>query len=283
MAHAARSMAAYAKLLGHQGDIARWQQLAARYTEKTRQLFYQSWFYDVDARSGKPIVIPGHREVTQMVPIMCGAATPEQIRAITPAMLEYTPRQDYWLEWASLVQPYAESMWKAGQRQPLATVLYELVDRAYRSMDRRALDPEKKLGWPGVSCEYWGQQGAAGGEGYGWGATLPAHIIRSLMGFREMAWSEGEQFELGPNIPDNLSGEGKSFQIRNLHFRGGRFDLQYRQAAEGDFEASLTMAEKAAGIRVVDEAGSEVLVKSAGNTAVFRAKNHAVYRVRQTA
>jgi len=282
MAHAARSMQAYAQLLGHAGDIARWQQLAARYTEKTRQLFYQSWFYDVDARSGKPIVIPGHREVTQMVPIMCGAATAEQIRAMTPAMLEYTPRQDYWLEWASLVQPYAESMWKAGQRQPLATVLHELVDRAYRSLDRRAIEPEKKLGWPGVSCEYWGQQGAAGGEGYGWGATLPAHIIRSLMGFREIAWSEGEQFDLGPNIPDNLTGQGKSFQIRNLHFRGRRFDLKYRQVADGEFEASLTMAEKAAGIRVADEAGKEVSVNLAGNTAAFPAKNHALYRVRLT-
>jgi hypothetical protein len=283
MMHAARSMEAYAKLLGHQGEIARWQELAARYTDKTRQLFYQSWFYDVDARSGKPIVIPGHREITQMVPIMCGAATPEQIRAMTPALLEYTPQQDYWLEWASLVQPYAESMWKAGQRQPLAKVLYELVDRAYRSMDRRELDPEKKLGWPGVSCEYWGQKGAAGGEGYGWGATLPAHIIRSLFGFREIEWNAGEQFELGPNIPDNLSGEGKSFLLRNLHFRGRLFDLRYTQVAEGEFQTSLTMAEKAGGIRVVGETGHEVSVNSTGSTAAFRAKNHALYRVRLSA
>ena len=280
MSHAARTMAAYAKLLGRQGDIPRWQALSSRYADKTRQLFYQAWFYDVDSRSGNPIVIPGHKEVTQVAPIMCGVATAEQIRAMSPAMLEYSPQQDYWLEWASLVLPYAESMWRAGQRQPLANVLFEIVDRAYRSMDRRELEPEKKLGWPGVSCEYWGQKGAAGGEGYGWGATLPAHIIRSLFGFRELEWSEGEQFDLGPNIPENLAGEGKSFLLRNLHFRGRRFDLQYHQAAQGEFQASLTMSEKAGGIRVTDEAGHEAPVQLAGNTLAFRAKNHALYRIR---
>jgi hypothetical protein len=280
MSHAARTMRAYAKLLGHQDDIPRWQALSSRYADKTRQLFYQAWFYDVDSRSGNPIVIPGHKEVTQVAPIMCGVATAEQIRAMSPAMLEYSPQQDYWLEWASLVLPYAESMWRAGQRQPLANVLFEIVDRAYRSMDRRELEPEKKLGWPGVSCEYWGQKGAAGGEGYGWGATLPAHIIRSLFGFRELEWSEGEQFDLGPNIPENLAGEGKSFLLRNLHFRGRRFDLQYHQAAKGEFEASLTMSEKAGGIRVTDEAGHEAPVQLAGNTLAFRAKNHALYRIR---
>jgi hypothetical protein len=279
MAHAARTMGAYAKLLGRPGEIPRWQALSSRYADKTRELFYEDWFYDVDSRSGKRIVIPGHREVTQMAPIMCGVATPEQIQAMTPAMLEYAPQQDYWLEWPSLVLPYAESMWRAGQRQPLAQVLFEIVDRAYRSMDRRELDPDKRLGWPGVSCEYWGQKGAAGGEGYGWGATLPAHIIRNLFGFRELEWSEGEHFELGPNIPENLAGEGKSFLLRNAHFRRRRFDLRYNQAAKEEFDTSLTVAEKAQGIRVTDEAGRELPVQWAGNAATFRLKNHALYRL----
>jgi hypothetical protein len=279
MAHAARTMREYANLLGHTKDVPRWQALASRYADKTHKLFYQGWFYDADSRSGKPIVIPGHREVTQMAPIMCGVATPDQIQAMTSAMLEYSPQQEYWLEWASLVLPYAESMWRAGQRQPLANVLFEIVDRAYRSMDRRELEPEKKLGWPGVSCEYWSQKGAAGAEGYGWGATLPAHIIRSLFGFRELDWTEGDQFDLGPNIPEGLAGEGKSFLLRNLHFRGRRFDLRYNQGARGEFHASLTMAEKTGEVRMTDEAGREVPVQWAGKTATFRVKNHALYRV----
>ena len=283
MSHAASSMGAYAKLLGRQGDVARWQDLASRYADKTRQLFYQNWFYDVDSRTGKPIVISGHREITQMAPIMCEVATPEQIHAMIPAMLEYTPQQDYWLEWASLVQPYAESLWIAQQCLQLANTLYEVVDRAYRSMDRRELEPEKKLGWPGVSCEYWGQNGAAGGEGYGWGATLPVHIIRSIFGYREVRGDQSGHFALTPNIPDALTGAGKKFLLHNLHFRGKRFDLQYSQVAEGEFQASLTMAEKAGGVRVTDEAGHEVSVQSTGNAAAFRAKNHATYRVRLTA
>ncbi len=279
MSHAARTMAVYANLLGRPGDIPRWEELSSRYADKTRQLFYQAWFYDVDSRSGKPIVIPGHKEVTQVAPIMCGVATSGQMRAMTPAMLEYSPHQEYWLEWASLVLPYAESMWRAGQREPLSTVLFEIVDRAYRSMDRRELEPEKKLGWPGVSCEYWGQKGAAGGEGYGWGATLPAHIIRSLFGFREIAWSEGDQFDLGPNIPDDLTGEGKSFLLRNLHFRGRRFDLRYSQVAKGEFLAIFTTPEKTGGISVADEVGHDVPVRAVGTTVAFRVKNHALYRV----
>lgn len=283
MAHAARTMSVYAKILGHVNDVPRWQKLFSEYAEKTRQLFYNGWFYDVDSRTGKPIVIPNHREVTQMAPIMCGVATPEQTQVMTPAMLEYSPQQDYWLEWASLVLPYAESMWRAGQRQALAKVLFELVDRAYRSMDRRQIEPEKKLGWPGVSCEYWSQNGAAGGECYGWGATLPAHIIRSLFGFRELAWDQGEQFTLGPNIPENLAGEGKSFRLHHLHFRGQRFDLQYKQVANGEFQVSLTMPEKPGGLNVTDETGRHVPVQRVGNEVTFPAKNHALYRVRVSA
>ena len=280
MSHAARSMGGYAKLLGHQGDVARWHEIASRYAEKTRQMFYQNWFYDVDSRTGKPIVIPGHREVTQMAPIMCGVASPEQIRAMTPAMLEYTPQQDYWLEWASLVQPYAESLWIARQCPHLSNVLYEIVDRAYRSMDRRELEPDKKLGWPGVSCEYWGQNGAAGGEGYGWGATLPVHIIRSIFGYRELRRDESSHFVLCPSIPDRLTGEGKKFVLHNVYFRGTRFDLQYRQVAEGEFQVSLTMTEKAPALRVTDDAGHTVPVQWVVNTATFPAKNHALYQVR---
>ena len=69
-------------------DARRWP---IKYTEKTRQLFHQAWFYDVDSRTRKPIVIPGHREITQVAPIMCGVATDEQTQAMIPAMLEYNP------------------------------------------------------------------------------------------------------------------------------------------------------------------------------------------------
>jgi len=43
------------------------------------------------------------------------------------------------------------------------------------------------------------------------------------------------------------------------------------------------MSEKTGGIRVTDEAGHEAPVQLAGNTVTFRAKNHALYRVRLNA
>jgi hypothetical protein len=74
--------------------------------------------------------------------------------------------------------------------------------------------------------------------------------------------------------------EGKSFLLRDLHFRGRRFDLRYGQGATGEFQATLTMPEKAGGIRVADEAGHEVPVQMDGSTVAFPAKNHTLYRVR---
>jgi hypothetical protein len=280
MAHAARTLQNYAAILGHANDVPRWKELVERYTKKTRELFYQSWFYDVDSRTGKPIVVSGHREVTQVAPIMCGVATPEQSRAMIPAMLEYNPEQEYWLEWASLVLPYAESMWKSGQREPLSNVLHELIDRVYASMDRRDIEPAKKIGWPGVSCEYWSKNGAAGGEGYGWGATLPAHVVRSIFGFRELAWGEDEQFELGPNLPASLLADGKNFGLRNVHFRKHRFDLWYGVASGTNLEASLRFADPSVKIRVLDDSGQEIPVKSSSGATAFSANNHALYRVK---
>ncbi|MHB8655738.1 MAG: hypothetical protein ACYDA9_17880 [Terriglobia bacterium] len=102
---------------------------------------------------------------------MCEVATADQVRAMIPAMLEYGTNQGFWLEWPSHVLHFVESMWRAGERTALSQILYAIIDRVYSSMDRREVQPEKKLGWPGVSCEVWALEGARGGECYGWGAT----------------------------------------------------------------------------------------------------------------
>ena len=227
MSHAARVMKKFAELLGKSDEIGRWDKLAASYAEKARQLWYDGWFYDQDARTGRPIVIPGHREVTQVGPVMCDAATSDQVRAMVPKMREYESNQEFWLEWPSHMLPYVESLWKAGDRDFLSRVLFAVVDRVYQSMDRRDLQPEKKLGWPGVSCEVWGKDGAYGGEGYGWGATLPAHIIRSIIGFREGSEPHTPWFWLGPNLPGPLFGAGKLFELSNLRYRGTVLGIRY--------------------------------------------------------
>ncbi len=282
MSQAARSMKQYASLLGKSGDIEHWDRLAMAYAQKTQQLWYEGWFYDVDARTGRPIMIPGHREITQVGPVMCGVATADQIRQMIPEMRAYEHHQEFWLEWPSHVLPYAESLWRAGERPFLARILYQIIERVYQSMDRRQIEPEKKLGWPGVSCEMWGLNGARGGEGYGWGATLPAHIVRSIFGFREGDKADGRQFTLGPNLPDALLilRKGKAFGLRNVHYRGQAFDLHYERLPGDHLSVEIAfLKNEGQKIRVKNEGGTSLPVSSTARGWRFQAQNHALYQI----
>lgn len=280
-AHAARAMKTFAEFLGKMQDTTRWGELASTYAEKTQTHWRDDWFYDIDTHSGHFIVRPEHREVTQVGPILCGVATREQIRAMIPRMREYETNQAFWLEWPSHVLPYVESLWRAGDREFLSRVLYGIIDRVYASMDRREVEAQKKLGWPGVSCELWGLEGASGGEGYGWGATLPAHIIRSVFGVREEAEARKWELTLGPNLPAALLASGEVFGLRNIHYRGKSFDLRYEHRGEGRIEVELSFREppRAQALRVTDESGAIVPSKFAAGRLRFEARNHALYRL----
>lgn len=280
MAHAARMLADWAQLFSHQADVPGWKQLEAFYTAKTRQLFRDGWFYDVDARSGEAIA--GQRVVTQVGPVMCGTATPEQIQAMLPGMLWYATHQQDALDWPSQVLPYAESMWLAGEYAPLADILHDIADRVYRSTDRRRIDPKQEVGWPGVSREMWSvTEGTGGAEGYGWGATLPAHIIRSIFGVRESCNPSVLQFELGPNLPAKLLETGKAFGLQNIRYRGLFYDLRYQAVAPDAFEVQLVTREGKApkAMRVSDSMGRAVRVRAMPNGWWFGAKNHSPYLV----
>jgi hypothetical protein len=281
MSHAAKVMKMCAGLLGKREDVERWEKFAAIYAQRTRELWHEGWFYDQDARTGRPIVIPGHLEVAQVGPVMCGVATPEQVRAMVPKMRQFESNPQFWLEWSSFVLPYVESVWKAGDREFLSRVLFAIADRVYESMDRREVLPEKKLGWPGVSCEVWSMQGAVGGEGYGWGAVLPAHIIRSIIGFREGSEPGRASFTLGPNLPEALLANGKSFALRNVRYRGRSFDLSYERRPEGKLQVQLHFAEDSTtrGLKIADETGATVSVSGSERQWSFEARNHALYHI----
>ncbi|MGH9393980.1 MAG: hypothetical protein ACRD1E_07400, partial [Terriglobales bacterium] len=228
MAHAAGLLADWAPSAGD-GGAGNWKRLASEYRAKTQSLWNGSnWFEDFDTRSGRAIVPPApgangplRREVGQCAPVFLQQATAAQIQAMLPLLAEYRARPQYYLEWPSLVLPYLETLWTAGARALAAEVVADIADRVYSSLDRRS--PTPGLGWPGVSCEMWGLRGAQGGEGYGWGATLPAHIIRSVIGMR----AEGERLALCPNFPEALAVQGRRYLIDNLQFRGDRLGLEY--------------------------------------------------------
>ncbi|HZT68338.1 MAG TPA: hypothetical protein VFC10_01135 [Terriglobia bacterium] len=281
MAHAAGVMKRFAEVLGATGDLKRWNDLAKAYAQKTHELWYEGWFYDIDVRTGRRIIIPGYRPVTQVGAIMCGVATPEQTREMIPKMLEYPDRQPSWLEWASQLFPYAESMWMAGQRKFLSQSLHSIISRVYTSMDRRKVESGEPLGWPGVSCEVWGPKGAYGGEGYGWGATLPAHIIRSLFGFREGTWPIKPWFTLGPNLPEPIVSQGKDFLLRNLHYRDMVLDIHYERSARDRLHVRLSRVGSvwSKNVRVMNEKGKSINIERTGTRLEFDAENHALYRI----
>jgi len=237
-AHAGRLLAGLAAEQGKTAEAADWRRVESEYAAKTQSLWNgRDWFQDFDTRTGKPIVLvnpatgPLKREVGQCAPIFLGVATAEQTRAMAPPLREYRARPNYFLEWPSFVLPYLESLWTTGERAFAAEVVHDIAERVYGSVDRRAVGADG-LGWPGVSCEMWALKGALGGEGYGWGATLPAHIIRSVIGFRETA--EAGKISLCPNLPEALAQEGKSYTVDNLAVGGERLSLSYTVLAGGE-------------------------------------------------
>ncbi len=119
----------------------------------------------------------------------------------------------------------------------LAELVYETADRTYRQWDRRAW--EKGVPMPGVSLECWGLEGPKGTEGYGWGATLPLHIIRSIVGYRECR-ERPERMVLSPALPKNLVPDvGGQLAVKNLSFRGHRFNLVYERGGNAQLVTSL--------------------------------------------
>ena len=100
--------------------------------------------------------------------------------------------------------------------------MHLIAERIYRSMDRRTVqraegswavprEGEARIGIPGISCEMWTRQGAGGGEGYGWGAVLPAHIMRSVIGIRES--NEADKLWLCPNLPEEFLASDKAYVL----------------------------------------------------------------------
>ncbi|MGN6593461.1 MAG: hypothetical protein ACTHJX_11250 [Terriglobales bacterium] len=277
-AHACGWLAALASEQRLAADAAAWRALQQRYLAKTQSLWNgRDWFEDFNTRDGKPIVLVNPptgqlgREVGQCAPIFLGQATAAQTAAMRPLLREYRTRPQYFLEWPSFVLPYLESLWTAGERALAAELVHHNAERVVSSTDRRA--PTEGLGWPGVSCEMWALKGALGGEGYGWGATLPAHILRTVVGFRETA--DAAHCELSPNLPDALAVAGRGYTVRNLRFANDRLDVRYDVLAGGRVQVS---GEWAAGTRCVAAEGATL--EAAGRQFRFTVPNHTSVRLR---
>ncbi len=281
----ARVLAYFAKELGKSAEVGQWRLVESTYSSKTQQMWNgKDWFNDFDTRSMQQITSVGH-DVGQVAPIFCGTASSGQIQSMLPILHAFyedakTGKIDGGqdpLIWSSLLLPYVESLWSALQLDLAAEVVHSIADRIYTSMDRRkpSSDGKTHLGWPGVSCEMWGPEGACGGEGYGWGAVMPAHIIRNLLGVRETG--EPDKVILAPNLPQALMKKGGTYGIDNVAFRRGKLTLHY-EVIDQD-RVRVTGSCTAGLIAVEDSANDARVAGGSSHTFTFAARNRHVYRI----
>jgi hypothetical protein len=301
-AQAAEVLAQFAAVLGEKDSVEGWRKIQQVYAAKTQTLWKDDWFYDFDTRNGQLVTTAG-QDAGQIAPAFCGVASDNQKHRMRPvvrkffadSMARHLPPAEDWqdgLHWSSLVLPYLESLWETGEIELASQVVETIAERIYTSMDRRSVAnasaqganadeqcaPIQKLGWPGVSCEIWGSNGAYGGEGYGWGAVLPAHIIRNLIGFRDP--QQADEVGVSPNLPDSLMVAGKVYRVRNLQYAGETLELAIHVLdprhvrVEGRWSGSLRTT------AVKDAAGTSMPLQHVDSAWQFEGSNHRQYLVR---
>lgn len=234
MAEAMNNMALFARIVGKTEDETYWSKLAEQRINKARSMFMDGWFRDFDARINQPIILQDYFDVMMLAPLTCGIAAPEQVQAIKPMFHYFRDHPKPWLEWPPLVFTYCEAAWFARMHGVAAEVIADIADRIYRRTDSPSLlhqDKNKPFSHriPGVANEFWPvTEIPAGGENYGWGATLPMNIIRNIIGFRETEKLSNTEFYLAPAIPKRLLQPGNRYSITNLAYRGIKITVSYQ-------------------------------------------------------
>lgn len=124
----------------------------------------------------------------------------------------------------------------------LGDLVASIVARVYRVTTRRELGSLPRP-LPGVSPEFWPEDWRTyqGHDGYGWGATTANLLLRNLVGVHESRSTEHWTLDLAPAFPASLLTPGQQYTVRNLHYRGARFDLTYRVLPDAALEAHLAL------------------------------------------
>lgn len=234
MADALRSMADFARLAGAPHDIPHWTELAAQRINAARRMFFEGAFRDADRDTNQPIVRADDGDVMMLTPLACNLATPEQTAALAGRIAAQRSQPRPWLEWPSFLLTYVEAAWHARQPLAAAEAIADIADRVYPRLDARTVshaDPDDLCAYrvPGVACEYWptADDTEPGGEGYGWGATLPLHIIRTIVGVRESDRLDELELHLAPALPGRLLVPGRQYTLRNITFAGVNLVIRY--------------------------------------------------------
>src|SRR5579883_36926 len=280
---AAAILARFAALVSDSENVSQWKYLQRVYADKTQQLWKDDWFHDFDSRSMQ-LVLTAERDPSQAAPAFCGIANEDQKKKILPTLHKMFERMqaqkqvaesspDDALSWSSFVLPFLESAWSAGDKVLASSTVEVICDRIYSSMDRRSLTQHPRLGWPGVSCEIWGAHGAFGGEVYGWGAVMPAHIIRNLLGFRET--EVAGQFLLSPAFGPLLVGAGKQYGITDLLYAKKKLGIHFTFQDERNLLAELDLPESSQVLSATDANDRSLQLNRSGNRWQFKTENYA--------
>jgi len=255
MAQSANILSFFATCLNQEDDY--WGKIYQNFEKKTQQMWQENWFCDFDKRTNDWVKKKDYRDITNLAPFFAGIYTEKQV-AIAQKWFEYFKENPkYWLEWASFFFMYLEACWNVGFKELASQALFNTVDRVYRNWDRR--DWQQGEAMPGISVECWGHEKPSGAEGYGWAATLPLHIIRSLIGFREYRPDFQNSFILCPNFSEDLMIAGNTYTISSLKFQDKfisiSYEISYAKAVKCHFNCQ---SEKSFSLKVID--GNENIV-----------------------
>lgn len=267
MAQALQVLERFAEILNKSDDIAQWDALAEQRIAHTGAMFFGGRYRDVDARTGKPIILKDSYDVMMLAPVACGVASPSHIMAVRTALRQFAVDPPPALQWPPSLFTYTEAAWKAGERQSAANSVAAVADRVYRRTDARDIMPgSDRFSYriPGVANEYWPVQDIpAGGEHYGWGATLPFFIIRNIFGFRETDDPTLHAFLVAPCLPTRfLMGKGQ-YTISKLRYRGVTLSLTLSAAGPVEVQSTIRFAaDNPVSLRVLDPRNGRKLLDS---------------------
>ena len=223
-------------------DATRWRELHADYRERTRRLFeagrYRDWLIDEQCLQSdcpeRPYwgIDPCRYSAQSLTPLLVGLSLDEREvwRHATPP----------WTLWPSWTWSLVESAAAAGLYAGVGELAYQTIDRVYRATTRRSL-AEFARPLPGCAPEFWPEDWRTygGSDAYGWGATTANLLIRHLFGLKESLQTDAWSLDLAPALPASLRTPGAHYSVRNLPYRGRRFDLTYAVTPDG-LEATLT-------------------------------------------
>jgi hypothetical protein len=250
MAQSANILSFFASCLNQENKY--WKKIHQHFENKTLGMWQEDWFCDFDKRTNDWLKNKDYRDITNLAPFFSGIYTEDQT-VIARKWFEYFKQSPkYWLEWASFFFMYLEACWQVGFKKLASQVLFNTVDRVYKNWDRR--DWQEGEPMPGISVECWGYEKPYGSEGYGWAATLPLHIIRCLIGYREYQLDFQNSFLLCPNFPEELLIPGNTYAISSLKFQDKVFSISYEILYAKAVKYHLNcQSEKSFSLMVIDE------------------------------